>query len=114
MRISDWSSDGCSSDLAGMVFAPFHAGAAAEILQCAVQGMEGVFDDVVSAGQVDRAVRIGQAQGLLVAQRVSAAVGVVTPVAAGGLVIGRASVRERMCQSVWIWVGTYTLKKKLK
>src|SRR3546814_965081 len=50
---------------AGVVFAPFHALDAAEVLRRALHRMEGGLDDAVGAGDVDRAVRIGHAQGLL-------------------------------------------------
>src|SRR3546814_5902820 len=48
--------------------------------------MEGGLDDAVGAGDDDRAVRIGHAQGLLGREGVTVGVGVVIDVAARGLV----------------------------
>src|SRR3546814_6068722 len=74
---------------AGVVFAPFHALAAAEVLRRALHRMEGGLDDAVGARDVDRAVRIGHAQGLLGREGVTVGVGVVVDVDAQS---GRAHV----------------------
>src|SRR3546814_3467393 len=87
MRISDWSSDVCSSDLQDA-----EAGIAADLLQQFVRRPPGVrqFPEMVrrlvqDAGQehIAGADLLGQLRALLVGQQ-----------------IGRASCRERVCQYV--------------
>src|SRR3546814_13747426 len=96
MRISDWSSDVCSSDLPALRLR--HRGGAAAALRAAAPG----------AG-VDGAAADARAGG--------AAVGVALRFAEGGRAgqrrqIGRASCRERVCPYVLISVVAGSLKKQ--
>src|SRR3546814_12185625 len=111
MRISDWSSDVCSSDLLAEVLAE-------EVVQAAILvGEDG--DRRIVAHRADRLLLVldhrmqDQLQilhrpadrDLTAAQRI--------PCQRPRLVeIGRASCRERVCQYVWISVGAVALKKK--
>src|SRR3546814_9230531 len=86
MRIRDWSSDVCSSDLAGLVPADLHAVAFG-------QG---------PGGFTGLRVACGVAQGMGLALQVPV-VPVVSHLAVAEQVqaeLGRASCRERVCQSV--------------
>src|SRR3546814_14664231 len=110
MRISDWSSDVCSSDLEGLAERAVaghrarldHGGALPVLAQAFVVGEGGV--------QADR-----QRHGAGIGPE--AQVGA-EDVAVGGAVvqaaheeIGRASCRERVCQYVYISVVADALKK---
>src|SRR3546814_13050108 len=95
MRISDWSSDVCSSDLAGHarhLVPERQLGHRADPLQMLER-------------QVQRHVAAGDGGGA------GAAIGL-QHVAIDQ--IGRASCRERVCQYVWISVVAVSLKKKQK
>src|SRR3546814_14127082 len=91
MRISDWSSDVCSSDLAGDVAAAF------------VEQRGGGVEVVVGQGQGEVGQRLGHARGGRHAEGQRAAAGLDQ--------IGRASCRERVCQYVSISVVAVLLKK---
>src|SRR3546814_17586947 len=97
MRISDWSSDVCSSDLA-VVVAPVGAVEAVQAHRsAAARGMdEAALADIdadvahVAAAAEEHQVRRGQALG-----------GDARPLVGGeGSHIGRASCRERVCYAV--------------
>src|SRR3546814_19493857 len=94
MRISDWSSDMCSSDLAVLV-----------------QGPDAILDDVpVFSRSIPRPVEGNGVRGkhpLLRAEREKA-----EPCIADIDEIGRASCRERVCQCVWISEVAVSLKTK--
>src|SRR3546814_16466499 len=92
MRISDWSSDVCSSDLAFAVERPVAIGTQ------------------VVAGEVAGDL----AQPRQEAGRVLQALEVLPGGEEGILEIGRASCRERVCQYVSISVVAVSLKKKNK
>src|SRR3546814_5015909 len=90
MRISDWSSDVCSSDLAGFAHhrdGSRHAGPDAVGNPAHAPGGDGC---------LWRRCRTGAAAGSV-------------PVAQ----IGRASCRERVCQYSWNSVGAVSLKSKI-
>src|SRR3546814_16236418 len=82
MRISDWSSDGCSSDLAEADAAESNRSAA------------------LAPRPVDQHRDLGAPGGEQLQE------------AEGALPIGRASCRERVCQNVSIAVAAVSLKKK--
>src|ERR1700723_4445874 len=71
---------------AGMMLAPLHALAAFEIIRRSPERVERRFHDVVCAGQIDGAVRVGQAQGLLRGHRPFAVCRIVLNVAACTLI----------------------------
>src|SRR3546814_15853765 len=96
MRISDWSSDVCSSDLAtlpdrGRAERPHHR-------------------QPLPEGRGAARAMIAMALALLAVVALVAAVGPATGYADGQ--IGRASCRERVCQYVSISVVAVSLKKK--
>src|SRR3546814_12874291 len=113
MRIGDWSSDGCSSDLVALP-----ESAAAHLLRvlrldvgdgCVLFNGDGHDYDarIVTAGK-----RGGEVEVIGMRE-----VGVESPlriVLVQGIAreIGRASRRERVCKYVWISVVCVTLKKK--
>src|SRR3546814_17226402 len=108
MRISDWSSDVCSSDLLELLVRRFNAAADAQVAQDpsravfrADLGADGwMIEKDVYAALVDPGdVRDIDAAGLHVRSR-------------RNLQIGRASCRERVCHSVSISVFAVSLKKK--
>src|SRR5690606_11940579 len=90
---------------AGVVLAPFHAGARAEVLHGPLPDVEEVLHDGVRARQIDRAIRVCQAERLFLTQRVLAASGIVFHVAARSLVrepfthisLGRAGTLRELC-----------------
>src|SRR3546814_11555461 len=110
MRISDWSSDVCSSDLDAAVVgvapaAPGHAALRPVLRQRLVEGD----DDVDRRGEPPLGGLFHRHK--LVVQVEAQRVGV-----AGTFLQqnGRASCRERVCQSVYITVGRGSLTKKKK
>src|SRR3546814_15523511 len=122
MRISDWSSDVCSSDLAAIAVVVTLFGNAVAI------GIEHL-SHVSQAIPLRGVLREHQHRiiGYNVAEAVAHAVQPIVVVMAfaplvvealGGLAlldqreIGSASCRERVCQFVKIWVVAFTLKKK--
>src|SRR3546814_16959341 len=122
MRISDWSSDVCSSDLRG------GAGVLHQPVRLAVPGDEhlavGGGDDGDAEAHLDlrRHADVDAAMAV-VAERPAAMVapagaGIVVDVVLHGAArapeIGRASCRERVCQYVYISVCAGSLKKKKK
>src|SRR3546814_12540351 len=108
MRISDWSSDVCSSDLAAQIAAPGYAGGdggfqtalggrrAADLPHQAAKG-----DDRIDDGLADR---FGALAGAVL-------IGLL-PHGEIGAEIGRASCRDRVCQYVSISVVDVSLKTK--
>src|SRR3546814_16715804 len=101
MRISDWSSDVCSSDLARR--APADVGVVAARADVEQQLLAGIVEhrrDHRDVGQVGAAV-VGRVQRIDVTRP------------HGRPEIGRASCRERVCQYVYISVvAVYLTKKK--
>src|SRR3546814_20305188 len=97
MRISDWSSDVCSSDLFERVLANTCAGQPGR--------RKGIAWILVHPG-VANAIRTWNT--------VTAALGGAEVVKVVDREIGRASGRERVCQYVSISVGAVSLKKKNK
>src|SRR3546814_17198807 len=103
MRISDWSSDVCSSDLGGDVAADFSVGQGAHLHTGEIQRLP--------AGG---AAHMAQTQRGMKAQLVAgrgAQLRMRTLGTAGFVEIGRASWRERVWQYVWIPVCAVSLKK---
>src|SRR3546814_18606061 len=106
MRISDWSSDVCSSDLAARI-------------ADRVRTRTGIAVDRLLVAPMIRPL-----QEVLIGYRLDAQVGPVVTLAPGGVLIGlyadqavglelgRASGRERVCQYVSISVGAVSLKNK--
>src|SRR3546814_13468439 len=82
MRISDWSSDVCSSDLRDHIWEVY--GATEGLVRCWIGGRE----------WLERPGSVGR------------------PIGGGRLQIGRASGRERVCQYVEITVVAVSLKKE--
>src|SRR3546814_19234760 len=111
MRISDWSSDVCSSDLhllADHEFAVVFAGGAFERAEAGIGlvGRAGPFPDL--AADMQAAVRPRRGRARMRMHRVEEAA-VAQRLARE---IGRASWRERVWQSVEISVGDVTFKKQ--
>src|SRR3546814_16497774 len=104
MRISDWSSDVCSSDLGG--------GAVAQTSRCLEMFCGGIVFDAID----HRAEQRVGAAGEQVADRVDGrGVGrrvVVTVVARGGATIGRDSCRGRVCPYGYNLVVAVSVNKK--
>src|SRR3546814_20571332 len=99
MRISDWSSDVCSSDLIGRLQAAFPVtliGVRLEPGQRLLAGGRVVADDEVVARVRDVASLVIPYEGIV----------------STGRELGRASCRERVCQDVEILVVAEALKKK--
>src|SRR3546814_14490743 len=98
MRISDWSSDVCSSDLTDASLKSLVSGVCAAVAAVAL----GQIAPAQAAGWPERPVQV------------------IVPWSAGGgtdatgriIEIGRASCRERVCQYVYISVVAVSLKKK--
>src|SRR3546814_19600598 len=131
MRISDWSSDVCSSDL-GRGPRPV---ALAVIDEAKLIPGKGIFV-VARDGQLQDAPRLFEVRGIFGCDQRMAEHGGDHRLVAGSLnrlperwkgltrlarfkqdlalqlQIGRASCRERVCQYVWISVGAVSLKKK--
>src|SRR3546814_15802756 len=112
VRISDWSSDVCSSDLLGEA----HRGKdleveigdhvlAAELGEGAPVGAAGIVHQDVDGAEFRQRRRHRLLQGRLVGDIARKD---------GRAELGRASCRERVCQSGWISVGAESLKKKAK
>src|SRR3546814_16628067 len=103
MRISDWSSVVCSSDLARLVQHRVHrdGGGLAGVAGHAAGDVLGV-GGALHVRQIDVAVldRRVQREGAAKARHVVGE-------------IGRASCRERVCQSVYISVFVVSLKKNI-
>src|SRR3546814_16480897 len=101
MRISDWSSDVCSSDLQG--FLRRIRGKAGDP-GGAVDDLRDPGDGHVALGQFDLEARI-------VAEREAGAAPALRQQQAEQ--IGRAPCRERVCQYVYVsWAAVYLKKKK--
>src|SRR3546814_18022668 len=119
MCISDWSSDVCSSDLQGKFVeeAPVQHRHARHLRQF---GRRSLGAAVVDRGKPAQP-RLAE-QGNVDAERQRAQTGVGAAIARrlfaadlllAGRQIGRASCRERVCQSVWVsGVAEYLTKKK--
>src|SRR3546814_12921286 len=102
MRISDWSSDVCSSDLDMIAGAGIGVPAPAEV--AAVEDI----DIVDRKGERAAVLRLGHRQGeSAVAEEGRLAPGPRQPIPA----LGRASCRERGCQYVSTSGGAVTLQK---
>src|SRR3546814_18990887 len=100
MRISDWSSDVCSSDLPGqLAHAKAKAPAYAEMLA-------EVDPDAVTSRAALAQLPVTRKSDLMQRQSPAAPFG-------GFAQIGRASCRERVCQYVEISVGGVALKNKI-
>src|SRR3546814_19183143 len=100
MRISDWSSDVCSSDLYG--FRDYRGGGRSSARETAMR---------VAAGTIARKY-LGERLGI----KLYGGVEQIGPIRAERFdwEIGRASCRERVCQYVSISVVAVSLKKKKK
>src|SRR3546814_15610954 len=100
MRISDWSSDVCSSDLVVLAIIPPHDFVAFGGVQATIE-----------AEAREHAEELVAAAAAAVVQEAG-----VTPqiMVKSGKQIGRASCRERVCQYVEIPVVAGTLEKKKK
>src|SRR3546814_18399210 len=107
MRISDWSSDVCSSDLGeGAMGADGNTGSSAG-------GVTGMFVDIDSdVGGVGAGLPATGAAGVLGAAGAGVADGTPSPNTSWTVQIGRASCRESVWQYVWFLVGVVSLKKK--
>src|SRR3546814_16058874 len=100
MRISDWSSDVCSSDLQGLRRIGFGQ----------ARGQLFAGDLAASLAQLAQpGVERGQALAL---QRVQGFPEDQLPQVVVGVVIGRASCRERVCPYLYISVVALSYKKK--
>src|SRR3546814_12881381 len=120
MRISDWSSDVCSSDLAGVLCMPTvgalkHAVKAVELGAdiITVQGAEGgghtgSVPTTLLLPQVLDAVKVP----VVAAGGFHSGRGLAGALAFGAAEIGRASCWGGVCQHVEISVGAVSLKKK--
>jgi hypothetical protein len=75
-----------SLEEAGMMLTPLHARSGFEVAERLLERVERGLDDVVCAGHVDRAIRVGQAQRLLRTERPLVACGVVLDVSACALI----------------------------
>src|SRR3546814_13000334 len=118
MRISDWSSDVCSSDLpdddrsAPALVAAFqrlpHHVDVADAFEAVIGAAFGEADQIRHqiAFDILRVDEVGHAE--LARQRLAGRV----EIAADDHEIGRASSRERMCKYVWVSVGAVALKNK--
>src|SRR3546814_12673085 len=102
MRISDWSSDVCSSDLCGRFFAANAAGA---------EHRDPLARETIGVG-APPVGEVAEALGFGLDRAREAAVTDLELVAGVDQQIGRASGRERVGTSVYIWVGAVSLKKK--
>src|SRR3546814_16588613 len=98
MRISDWSSDVCSSDLAIRLGANV-VGQAAGVLDAALLGPQAVIEHFQVLIEQLRIACFCTGSADLVALR------------RAPLQIGRASGRERVCKDVYISVVSVSLKK---
>src|SRR3546814_18701783 len=99
MRISDWSSDGCSSDLQLDDLQQVARAAHHDVVRFAA----GLVRLARLQGERLRLTALGAAEQLdaLAPDRVD-------------IEIGRAAGRERVCQYVSIWVGSGSINKKTK
>src|SRR3546814_12524469 len=108
MRISDWSSDVCSSDLGGVGGFGERGPVGEEVVAVGLQGVGVVFVEV-DAGEVGGAEQ--EEGGCCVALAYGGGGG--GEVAGGAFAaIGRAEFRDRRCHAVYIYVGAVSLKKK--
>src|SRR3546814_21122886 len=103
MRISDWSSDVCSSDLFNMI-RNLGGSIGIALLQTFTEAREQYHFSIIAA-------RLTQ-NGLLVQERIRDLTQSFLPTANGIDEIGKASCRERVCQYLDIWVVAGLLKKK--
>src|SRR3546814_15386958 len=107
MRISDWSSDVCSSDLLGLGAAPVtpaDCGATPTRFRTGGEGSEWNRTIGVSLPLLRSAIAWAPGEGLTHAAP--------TYRTSRSAEIGRASCRERVCQNVSILVVAVPLKKK--
>src|SRR3546814_14934721 len=105
MRISDWSSDVCSSDQAAGEACPYWPGQP-------MTAHWGMPDPAAVEGSPEQ-VRKAFAEAFTVLRRRIELLASL-PIETLDRKIGRASCRERECQNVWIWVVAVSLKKKHK
>src|SRR3546814_17782381 len=116
MRISDWSSDVCSSDLGGRAGALIEEAAGSAVVavgrrQIVEAGEIGHF-----ANRADRGIEIGAVRGILEShfeRHAREIVGDRHGEAAVAREIRRASCRERVCPFVLIVVASVTFKKTM-
>src|SRR3546814_13403256 len=109
MRISDWSSDVCSSDLARLDDARDQPGRA-EVAQCDTRHLELAVDTAGTTGQL---TAVPDADPRTVPRHLRQGDGRQEPFFdRNRLELGRASCRERVCQYVSISVVADQLKKK--
>src|SRR3546814_14959565 len=120
MRISDWSSDVCSSDLAAVAAElfvwPRHAvGGIAVVGQGHGRQFRRSAENRGAARPRQRPGRAGQVEvsRLGPVARPIAHTGLPQPQVTAFFEIGRASCRERVCQYVWISVVDVSLKKNI-
>src|SRR3546814_20825801 len=104
MRISDWSSDVCASDLLGVEVAGLRCHGEAQLGQAALRRPE-----LLVLDEADKLAERGPGGIQHLGQRLGA-----WPALLGflGDEIGRAPCRERVCQYVVFSVGAVSLKKQ--
>src|SRR3546814_5739466 len=90
MRISDWSSDVCSSDLTALLYVSHDLGALSQICDRIAIMYAGTIVEMAPTGALFEAPRHPYTRGLLAS----------VPRIDSPPEIGRASCRERVCQSV--------------
>src|SRR3546814_18141127 len=107
MRISDWSSDVCSSDLRPCAVTPIKKGGpkAALFVNGCLSDQHFSFTCAASVGLQSGLFGLNSVGAVSVAK-----VGLFSRVSLAQ--IGRASCRARVCQYVYIWVVAVSLKKK--
>src|SRR3546814_18251609 len=116
MRISDWSSDVCSSDLGPFYAVKIHPGDGSTTVglridpQCRVTDANGdPFEGLYAAGLDANSIWRGKSP----AHGCNVGPAVVLGYIAGKSQIGTASFRERVGQDVWMPVVAVSLKKKI-
>src|SRR3546814_13797281 len=114
MRISDWSSDVCSSDLFAPEIAARIKGAAQEIRAGAGELREAAILNLDLRGFTALAGRLPPPAAMRLLAEYQQRLVPVIQRHGGSIEIGTASWRERGCQYVWISVGAVSLKKKQK
>src|SRR3546814_11179969 len=105
MRISDWSSDVCSSDLTPVDLAPSPMGISTSLDANGLVSSRAATSRNPTSGIAHRLRHVGDRDKLLAVARNK------RDFACLPVQIGRASCRDRVCQSVMISVVAVALKK---